>query len=78
MNYTVIYILYISKKMVKIVCLLSYIKLSLCYLLIRNVDNAPLTLKLLYGKNGFKYRYIIAPQSRKQHFLSMELRLGSG
>ncbi len=35
------------------------------YLLIKNVDNVPLTLNLIDGKNVFKYQYRSAPQVSK-------------
>ena len=59
-----------------IILLLSYIKSTISYLLVKNVDVKPFTLKLLDGKNGFKYQYRMPPQtSKKLSFYGTAIRL---
>ena len=62
--------------MMIIILLLSYIKSCISYLLVKNVDVEPFTLKLLDGKNGFKYQYRMIPQTTKKlSFYGTAIRL---
>ncbi len=62
--------------MVIIILVLSYIKTAISYLLFKNIDSVPLTLKVLDGKNGFNYQYRMNPDmSKHMSFYGTDIRL---